>query len=93
MNERTDIAMNERIPKLKVDLDAPGTFALFAKLESANTLKEQYEAVKLVLAMFSEPKLSNKEVERIMEQLSVKDVRRVYEAITQAAQSLRDSPL
>lgn len=81
--------MSERLPNIRIDLDAPGTFSLLVKIEQAKTLAEQAEVVREILRLFSDAQ----DVDAVIARLSVKDIQRLFEALTRAVEEMRQSPL
>lgn len=81
--------MSDRLPNIKIDLDAPGTFSLLLKIEQAKTLSDQAEVVKEILRLFSDAD----DVEGVIKRMSLKDIQRVFESLTRAVEELRQNPL
>lgn len=82
-----------RIPELKIDLDAPGSFMLFVKIESANNLAAQAEIVRDVIRLFAVEKMSDDEINRVVSELSVRDIKRIFDSIAAEGDAIKASPL
>lgn len=78
---------------LKIDLNAKGTFQLFADIESAKTLREQRDVIRRILMMFADPPMTDEQVEQHLREMSIVDLREFYERLGAAVQELKTNPL